>query len=95
MVVNELLMQFQADILNREVVRPVIQENDGAGAQRMPRGWLSSFFLRVGRTARQLAVDRTWNQIWPKQSGSNSTSSGRKRLRDRLTGSDPDGGCDS
>ena len=26
MVVNELLMQFQADILNREVVRPVIQE---------------------------------------------------------------------
>jgi len=25
MVANELLMQFQADILNREVVRPVIQ----------------------------------------------------------------------
>src|SRR5271168_1093418 len=26
MIVNELLMQFQADILNREVVRPVIRE---------------------------------------------------------------------
>src|SRR5207302_947066 len=32
MVVNELLMQFQADILNREVVRPVIQETTALGA---------------------------------------------------------------
>ena len=32
MVVNDLLMQFQADILNREVVRPVIQETTALGA---------------------------------------------------------------
>src|SRR6202007_996430 len=32
MVVNELLMQFQADILNREVVRPVVQETTALGA---------------------------------------------------------------
>src|SRR5215469_5738361 len=32
MVANELLMQFQADILNREVVRPVIQETTALGA---------------------------------------------------------------
>src|SRR6266849_3391341 len=32
MVTNELLMQFQADILNREVVRPVIQETTALGA---------------------------------------------------------------
>src|SRR5260370_35635490 len=32
MVGNELLMQFQADILNREVVRPVIQETTALGA---------------------------------------------------------------
>src|ERR1700686_4381065 len=32
MVANELLMQFQADILNREVVRPVVQETTALGA---------------------------------------------------------------
>ncbi|MGB6885106.1 MAG: glycerol kinase GlpK, partial [Candidatus Acidiferrum sp.] len=32
MVVNELLMQFQADILNREVVRPVVRETTALGA---------------------------------------------------------------
>ena len=32
MVGNELLMQFQADILNREVVRPVVQETTALGA---------------------------------------------------------------
>src|SRR5258706_5900005 len=32
MVANELLMQFQADILNREVVRPGIQETTALGA---------------------------------------------------------------
>ena len=32
MVVDELLMQFQADILNREVLRPVIQETTALGA---------------------------------------------------------------
>ena len=32
MVVNELLMQFQADILNRAVIRPVTQETTALGA---------------------------------------------------------------
>jgi len=32
MVGNELLMQFQADILNRDVVRPVVQETTALGA---------------------------------------------------------------
>jgi glycerol kinase len=32
MVANDLLMQFQADILNREVVRPAIQETTVLGA---------------------------------------------------------------
>jgi len=43
---------ISADILNREVVRPVIQETTRS-EQRTPRGWLSSF-SRVGRIARQL-----------------------------------------
>src|SRR5207245_10614454 len=32
MVENELLMQFQADILNREVVRPAVKETTALGA---------------------------------------------------------------
>src|SRR5436309_8477585 len=36
MVVNQLLMQFQSDILNREVVRPVIQETTALGAEYDP-----------------------------------------------------------
>src|SRR5262249_46337577 len=32
MVGNELLMQFQADILNREVVRPMVRETTALGA---------------------------------------------------------------
>jgi len=52
MVVNELLMQFQADILNREVVRPVIQETTALGAAYA--AGLAVNFSRVGRLARQL-----------------------------------------
>src|SRR5207245_11210854 len=37
MVTNELLMQFQADILNREVVRPVIQETTALGDRKSTR----------------------------------------------------------
>jgi glycerol kinase len=52
MVVNELLMQFQADILNREVVRPVIQETT---VLRGGMPWNGcQIFLGVGRIARQL-----------------------------------------
>ena len=38
MVEDELLMQFQADILNRDVLRPLIKETT-ASAHRTRRGW--------------------------------------------------------
>jgi glycerol kinase len=59
MVVNELLMQFQADILNREVVRPVIQETTALGAA-YAAGLAVSFFSGLDELRSNWAVDRTW-----------------------------------
>jgi len=47
------LMQFQADILNREVVRPVIQETTALGAA-YAAGLAVKFFSGLEEFARQL-----------------------------------------
>jgi glycerol kinase len=59
MVVNETLMQFQADILNREVVRPVIQETTALGAA-YAAGLAVNFFSGLEELRANWAVDRTW-----------------------------------
>lgn len=59
MVVNELLMQFQADILNREVVRPVIQETTALGAA-YAAGLAVGFFSGLYELRSNWAVDRRW-----------------------------------
>jgi glycerol kinase len=59
MVANELLMQFQADILNREVVRPVIQETTALGAA-YAAGLAVRFFTGLEELHAKWAVDRTW-----------------------------------
>ena len=60
MVVNELLMQFQADILNREVVRPVIRETTALGAA-YAAGLAVKFFSGLEELRSNWAVDRTWH----------------------------------
>jgi glycerol kinase len=59
MVVNDLLMQFQADILNREVVRPVIQETTALGAG-YAAGLAVKFFSGLDELRAKWAVDYTW-----------------------------------
>lgn len=59
MVVNELLMQFQSDILNREVVRPVIQETTALGAA-YAAGLAVNFFSGLDELRANWAADRTW-----------------------------------
>ncbi len=59
MVMNETLMQFQADILNREVVRPVIQETTALGAA-YAAGLAVNFFSGLEELRANWAVDRTW-----------------------------------
>ena len=59
MVVDELLMQFQADILNREVLRPVIQETTALGAA-YAAGLAVKFFSGLEELRANWAVERTW-----------------------------------
>ena len=59
MVGNNLLMQFQADILNREVVRPVIQETTALGAA-YAAGLAVGYFSGLDELRAKWAVDRTW-----------------------------------
>ena len=59
MVANDLLMQLQADILNREVVRPVILETTALGAA-YAAGLAVGFFPSTDALRANWAVDRTW-----------------------------------
>ncbi|HMD70188.1 MAG TPA: glycerol kinase GlpK [Bryobacteraceae bacterium] len=59
MVVNELLMQFQADILNRTVVRPAVKETTALGAA-YAAGLATGFYASVDELRAQWSVDRTW-----------------------------------
>jgi len=60
MVTNDLLMQFQADILNREVVRPVILETTALGAA-YAAGLAVGFFESADALRANWGADRTWN----------------------------------
>jgi glycerol kinase len=62
MVVNDLLMQFQADTLNREVVRPVIQETTALGAA-YAAGLAVKYFSGLDELRANWAVDRTWKPL--------------------------------
>jgi glycerol kinase len=60
MVENSLLMQFQADILDRPVVRPVIKETTALGAA-YAAGLAVGFYKSVEDLRANWAVDRTWH----------------------------------
>jgi glycerol kinase len=59
MVVNELLMQFQADILDRPVVRPRVTETTALGAA-YAAGLAVGFFRDLDELRSNWAVDREW-----------------------------------
>jgi glycerol kinase len=59
MVMDELLMQFQADILHRKVLRPVIQETTALGAAYVA-GLAVNFFTGLEELRANWAVDRVW-----------------------------------
>ena len=54
MVFNELLMQFQADMLDVPVIRPTVAETTALGAA-YAAGLAVGFWDDIGRLARQLA----------------------------------------
>ncbi|HKD64617.1 MAG TPA: glycerol kinase GlpK [Candidatus Acidoferrales bacterium] len=59
MVTNDLLMQFQADILNRPVVRPAVQETTALGAA-YAAGLAVGFYESTDELRTHCRVDRTW-----------------------------------
>ncbi|MGH9572558.1 MAG: glycerol kinase GlpK [Candidatus Acidiferrales bacterium] len=59
MVENDLLMQFQADILLRPVVRPMVKETTALGAS-YAAGLAVGFFDGIEELQSNWAVDRTW-----------------------------------
>jgi len=70
MIMNELLMQFQSDILNRPVVRPVIRETTALGAA-YAAGLAVGFFKDTDELRANWAVDRTWNPAMDKRTREN------------------------
>ncbi|MBV9608022.1 MAG: glycerol kinase GlpK, partial [Acidobacteria bacterium] len=59
MIENNLLMQFQADILNKPVVRPVVKETTALGAA-YAAGLAVGFFKNVDELCANWSVDKTW-----------------------------------
>lgn len=59
MVVNELLMQFQADILGVPVVRPRVSETTALGAA-YAAGLAVGFWRDMDELRRNWGIDRTW-----------------------------------
>ena len=60
MVANELLMQFQADILNREIVLPHVKETTALGAA-FAAGLAVGFFKDLDELRATWSIDRRWN----------------------------------
>jgi glycerol kinase len=59
MVDNELLMQFQADILNRPVVRPAVKETTALGAM-YAAGMAVGYYRDLDDLRANWSVDKTW-----------------------------------
>ncbi len=61
MVIDELLMQFQADILNRPVVRPLTTDATTALGAAYAAGLAVGYFKDLKDLRANWAVDKTWN----------------------------------
>ena len=59
MVVDDLLMQFQADILGRDVIRPVVTETTALGAA-YAAALAVGFYKDLAELKEQWRIDRTW-----------------------------------
>ena len=78
MVENELLMQFQADILDRTVVRPAVKETTALGAA-YAAGLATGFYADVDDLRAQWSVDHTWKPQMDAARREKMYGSGRKQ----------------
>jgi glycerol kinase len=63
MVDNDLLMQFQADILNLPVVRPVTRGATTALGSVYAAGLAVGYFADLNDLRANWTADRTWNPV--------------------------------
>jgi glycerol kinase len=64
MAVNDLLMQFQADILGVPVTRPIVRETTALGAA-YAAGLSVGFWTNMDELRRQWRADKTWTPSMP------------------------------
>jgi len=67
MVMNDLLMQFQSDVLAKPVVRPVVKETTALGAA-YAAGLAVGFFRDAEELVANWAVDKRWDPAMDSQS---------------------------
>lgn len=83
MVVNDLLMQFQADILGIPVIRPKITETTALGAASAAA--LASGFARgTGELKNNWAMDKTWRPAMSAQARENGIRNWKKAVERTL-----------
>ena len=63
MTQNDFLMQIQADVLGRPVVRPTVSETSALGAA-YAAGLAVGFWSSLDELRQNWAVDRTWEPAW-------------------------------
>lgn len=79
MVVNELLMQFQADILNVPVVRPVVAETTALGAA-YTAGLAVGFWQTFDQLRSNWGKDKDWQPAMPEETRSSLYTSWKKAV---------------
>ena len=79
MVVNELLMQFQADILDVAVVRPRVTETTALGAA-YAAGLACGYWKSIEDLKRNWAIDKTWQPRMAKERRARLYASWRKAV---------------
>ncbi|MFN8460718.1 MAG: FGGY-family carbohydrate kinase [Anaerolineales bacterium] len=85
MVFNELLMQFQADMLNAPVVRPKVAETTSLGAA-YAAGLAVGFWKDFDELKNNWGKEKEWNPQWTRKDERSYTQVGRKPSRERLIG---------
>ncbi len=66
MVVDDLLLQFQADILGRDVIRPLVNETTALGAA-YAAALAVGFYKDLAELKKQWRIDRTWKPFMDAQ----------------------------
>ena len=81
---NDLLMQLQADVLGRPVVRPTVSETTALGAA-YAAGLAAGFWSGLDELRANWRVDRTWEPTWS-EDRRRSGYAGWKRAVERTRG---------